>query len=203
MSFRAYARNLLQQVHLAGDSSMLRTSEWRTFCEKFFITLRSIQNDTLVIPRVCEESHVSVALGGIPPSYGRRNDKGGWDGLTFVISSKAVRPTRNLRANESKKKNRFSFCRVPQKISLVESRVILLEILPPYGRQNDYNVIPNEYEESPAFYRLRFFDAPRLKMTTAKSCNILREILQGKAFQNDIIVISNESERSYTRFSFS
>ena len=106
------------------------------------------------------------------------------------IPSKAVRPTRNLWANESKKKNRFSFCRVPQKISLAESFAFTRLV-----------VIPNEYEESPAFYRLIFFTPLMLhsEWHTAKSCNILREILQGKAFQNDITVISNACARSHTK----
>ena len=62
-------------------------------------------------------------------------------------------------------------------------------------------VIPNEYEESPAFYQLRFFTPLMLhsEWHTAKSYNILREILQGKAFQNDITVISNVGERSRTK----
>ena len=109
------------------------------------------------------------------------------------IPSKAVRPTRNLWANESKKKNRFSFCRVPQKISLAESFAFTRLV-----------VIPNEYEESPAFYRLIFFTPLMLhsEWHTAKSCNILREILQGKAFQNDIPVISNEGEKSHTNALF-
>ena len=68
LSFRTYVRNPIQDAHLAGDSSVLRTSEWHALDRRLFTShaLRSewhicrleckweiLQNDEAIICLVC------------------------------------------------------------------------------------------------------------------------------------------------------
>ena len=72
LSFRIDMRNLMRNIRLTGDSSVLRTSEWH-----------------------CSTRVVSLGKRFFLP-YGRQNDMRFQGRQPFVISSKAGGPTRNL-----------------------------------------------------------------------------------------------------------
>ena len=72
LSFQIDMRNLMRNIRLTGDSSVLRTSEWH-----------------------CSTRVVSLGKRFFLP-YGRQNDMRFQGRQPFVIPSEAGRPTRNL-----------------------------------------------------------------------------------------------------------